>query len=130
MRTVESTAWDCMMARCYNPKNASYQYYGGRGIKVCDRWHTFANFLADVGLRPEDKHSLDRINNDGNYELGNVRWATHTEQMRNCRNNRIFTFGNTALCLIEWAEVSGTPVATIHTRLQRGWEPVDAVFGR
>jgi hypothetical protein len=72
-----------MMQRCYDPNATGYKYWGGRGIVVCERWHVFENFLADMGLRPEDK-SLDRFpNRDGNYEPGNVRWATSIEQNHN-----------------------------------------------
>lgn len=78
-------AWHGMISRCENPKNAGYKNYGGREIKVCERWHDFENFLADVGERPDDK-SLDRWpDNDGDYEPGNWRWATRKEQRANCR---------------------------------------------
>jgi hypothetical protein len=78
----EYAIWKQMIHRCTNPKNINYANYGGRGIKVCERWITFLNFLADVSPRPAGK-SLDRINNDGDYEPGNVRWATPVEQRRN-----------------------------------------------
>ena len=80
--------WSGMMDRCNNPKNQKYANYGGRGIKVCERWHNFNNFLADIGAPPSLKHTLDRINNDGDYEPNNVRWATYTEQNFNQRMNR------------------------------------------
>jgi hypothetical protein len=74
-----------MKDRCNNPKAAQYQYYGGRGIRVCERWNVFENFLADMGPRPSPSHSIDRINNDGNYEPGNCRWATMSTQRLNQR---------------------------------------------
>lgn len=75
-----------MIQRCYNPKNMAYSNYGGRGIEVCARWrHSFVTFFADVGPRPHPKMTLERINNDGDYESGNVRWATRSEQMHNTR---------------------------------------------
>jgi len=76
--------WRGMKDRCSNPNNAKYPVYGGRGIKVCERWKDFRNFLADVGKRPSLKHSIDRFpDNDGNYELSNFRWATTKQQAAN-----------------------------------------------
>lgn len=78
------SVWRNMKARCANSNSASFELYGGRGIKVCEQWlNNFAAFVADVGPRPSSTHSLDRIDNDGNYEPGNVRWATQSEQMLN-----------------------------------------------
>jgi hypothetical protein len=76
-----------MIARCSNPKRPDYKNYGGRGILVCDQWKIFANFLADMGQKPEDL-TLDRIDNNGNYEPNNCRWATLSEQRRNQRTLR------------------------------------------
>jgi len=84
-RTPEYSAWQAMRNRCEKPKVACYHNYGGRGIKVCERWSSFGEFIKDMGLRPSDAHSLDRINVNGNYEPGNVRWATNIEQARNKR---------------------------------------------
>ncbi len=83
-KLVEYRAWQAMKNRCYNPNCEKYARWGGRGITVCERWlHSFANFYADMGQRPSAKHSLDRIDNDGNYEPGNCRWATSVEQNNN-----------------------------------------------
>lgn len=86
-RTAEYQTWQGIIKRCTDPGSDSWEYYGGRGISVCDRWRaSFPAFLSDVGRRPSPQHSLDRYpNNDGNYEPGNVRWATRSEQMQNTR---------------------------------------------
>lgn len=82
--------WEAMRRRCYVKSDHAYSSYGGRGISVCERWReNFANFLADMGERPSLKHSLDRIDNNGNYEKSNCRWATFSEQCRNRRNNQL-----------------------------------------
>lgn len=81
-----SGTWRDIKTRCYNPRSPTYQYYGARGVRMCDRWReSFADFLADVGPRPTPMHSLDRIDNDKGYEPGNVRWATADQQRRNQR---------------------------------------------
>lgn len=83
---VEYAAWVHLRQRCSNSKNPKYKDYGGRGISVCDRWtECFQNFIDDMGVKPSPKHSLDRIDNDGNYEPGNCRWATAKEQRNNQR---------------------------------------------
>lgn len=82
----EHRLWRAIIQRCHNPRNTEYRNYGGRGIRVCDEWrNSFERFFADVGPKPSPELTFDRINNDGNYEPGNVRWATRTEQMRNTR---------------------------------------------
>jgi len=78
------TTWISMRQRCNNPKSEAYKYYGGRGISICERWNNFENFLKDMGERPENL-TLERENNDGNYEPGNCKWATHEMQSRNNR---------------------------------------------
>ena len=85
-QSPEYRAWAKMKDRCKNPTNPEWKNYGGRGITVCERWReSFENFLADMGLRPSSELSLDRIDNDGNYEAGNCRWATKSEQTYNRR---------------------------------------------
>lgn len=81
-------SWLSMKQRCLNPRATHYHRYGGRGIKLCDRWQNFVNFLSDMGVRPSKKYTIERMNNDGNYEPSNCRWATRKEQSANRCNSR------------------------------------------
>lgn len=120
--TPEYKAWCDLKARCENPNTPNFNNYGGRGIRVCEEWRgSFAAFLADVGPRPSPKHSIDRKDNDGNYEPGNVRWVTTLAQNRNRRSLRLLTYQGETLCMAEWAERVGIQRLTIWHRLSRGW---------
>jgi hypothetical protein len=124
----EYTAWRAMKSRCNVPKNPSYRHYGGRGITVCDEWSkSFPTFLKDVGARPSKYYSLERINNDGNYEPGNVVWADPITQHNNTRaNHTIEAFGEN-LTMVQWARKTGINYFRISQRLSVGWTPERAV---
>lgn len=115
--------WANMVSRCTNPNFDSYPYYGGRGIEVCERWRTFAHFLADMGRAPEGM-SIERNDSDGNYEPTNCRWATKREQASNTRRNVHLTMGAETKTMSEWSRHVGLSIGTIHSRLKRGW-PVE-----
>lgn len=119
----EYVVWNAMRARCTNPKNPTFPRYGGRGIKVCAKWREdFVAFLNDMGKRPSPQHSIERNNNDGNYEPGNCRWATPTEQSNNRRSNLILTFKGEQRTAAEWSRIMGISQSTIHARLHElGW---------
>ena len=118
----EFISWTAMISRCCNPNRKDYHRYGGRGIAVCQEWRaSYEAFLGYVGRRPSDAHSLDRINNKRGYDPGNVRWATHVEQNRNTRQNRVVTMGEMSLTLAEWAERTGIKANTLWWRLEQGW---------
>jgi hypothetical protein len=121
-KTLTYRKWGAMIQRCYQPTASSYVYYGGRGIQVCDRWrNSFEAFLEDMGECPSSKHSPDRIETNGHYEPGNVRWATQREQMANMRRNRRLTAFGETLCMNEWCRRFGLKQGTLWDRLDRGW---------
>lgn len=115
-------SWASMLARCTNPNAPQFCDYGGRGIKVCKRWYLFSNFLADMGVRPKNK-TIDRINNDGDYELDNCRWATRKQQNNNSRHNRFVVVGGISKTVEDWSRVSGIEQSTLSHRLRLGWPP-------
>ena len=122
LRRGAYASWNGMVQRTTNPNDARFADYGGRGIRMCDRWRkSFEAFLADMGDRPTPEHSLDRIDVNGNYEPGNCRWATRKEQQRNQRGNVRLTHNGETLCIAEWAERLGIEYCVIETRLRRGW---------
>lgn len=116
----EYNAWHAIKQRCSNPKHPSYKDYGARGISICDRWNdSFYNFLADRGPRPSSNHSIDRINNNGNYEPGNCRWATHAEQARNKRTNSLVTINGKTMCVTDWCEHYKISTNVVFTRIYK-----------
>lgn len=110
-----------MIQRCERPKARGYSNYGGRGITVCERWHTYENFLADMGERPSRSLQLDRINNDGNYEPTNCRWATPREQLNNTRFNHRIEFNGRIQTLTQWSIEIGIALSTLGSRLKKAW---------
>jgi hypothetical protein len=117
-----------MRARCNNDYATNYEWYGARGITVCDRWqNSFENFFADVGPKPTKLHTLERIDVNGHYEPSNVRWATTMEQGANMRSNRMITaFGETKH-MQEWRRAFGLKQGTLWDRLNRGWDVERAI---
>jgi hypothetical protein len=120
-RTATYNTWRSMLARCDNATEPCFHNYGGRGISVCDAWRSFDQFYADMGPRPSPSHSIDRINVDGNYEPGNCRWATASEQARNTRANRVVTHDGICAPLVTHCDRLGLSYQRVHQRLTRGW---------
>lgn len=109
--------WHAMHKRCRGTTTSDYTK---RGITVCERWASFEKFFADMGPKPSAKHSLDRINNDGNYEPDNCRWATPVEQARNRRSTRNITHEGKTQCVMAWAQEIGVRFDTLSQRIERG----------
>jgi hypothetical protein len=119
--TPEYSAWKGMIQRCHNTKDKSYKNYGARGIRVCTEWrNSFAVFLDAIGKKPTSLHTVERINNDGNYEPGNVRWATRLEQNNNTRKNRFIESAGETKTLSQWSRQLNIPVTTLWHQLNRG----------
>lgn len=114
-------AWRNMLSRCYNPHSSKFYLYGGKGITVCDQWHNFENFLADMGEAPTGR-SLERKDGQKGYEKSNCIWATIKEQNRNTSRNRYLTYKGETKTVAEWAEVTGKNVLTLRARLNRNWD--------
>jgi hypothetical protein len=128
MSSREYQAWNNMKGRCLNPKRADYARYGGRGITVCLEWRdSFSAFLRDVGPRPSAKHQLDRINNAGSYEAGNVHWVTHVENANNKRNNRFLAHNGRRMTIAEWERFMGVNDGTFKRRVLLGWSDHDVL---
>lgn len=120
-KSIELRSWESMKARCLNKNNQAYSRYGGRGITICKRWlDSFQNFLKDMGNKPTQEHTLDRINNDGNYEISNCRWATPLEQSWNSRKSTMLEYNGVHKSIRGWARYAGLPQATIMHRYRKG----------
>lgn len=114
--------WCGMKKRCKSKKDPNYFIYTRRGIKVCERWEKFENFYEDMGDPPTEKHSIDRIDSDGNYEPSNCRWATWTQQNNNRKNNRLLTLRGQTKTTAEWARKTKINYQTLIKRLRLGWK--------
>lgn len=130
-KTVEHNTWVGMLSRCHNKNRRCYIRYGGRGITVHDSWLGrcgFEQFLKDMGPRPSPNHSIDRIDNDGNYEPNNCRLATRSQQVRNRNLGHFLEIDGVRKSYRGWSEVSGVETQTIYLRVKNGMTPRDAVF--
>jgi hypothetical protein len=126
--SVEYGIWCNIKVRCLNKNGQDFHNYKGRGITVCQEWiDSFEAFFNYIGERPTPYHSIDRINNDGNYCPGNVRWATKWEQANNTRVNRLLEFKGETNTLAEWGKIFNIKPGIIHKRLKRGWSMEDAL---
>lgn len=124
--------WSHMVDRCTNPNSTVADRYFDRGIKMCAEWRDSFEAFRDWALANgySDKLSIDRINNNGNYEPSNCRWATVKEQGRNKRNNVMLTCNGETHCLAEWAEMTNQPRSRLNNRLRRGWSDTEIILGR
>ena len=113
--------WKAMVQRCTNPNDASWHLYGGAGRLVDPSLMTIEGFIAEIGLRPSLRHTIERIDNEGHYEPGNIRWATQKEQSWNQSSNRLLTYDGRTQCAAAWAEEFGMPKSRLYERLKRGW---------
>jgi hypothetical protein len=121
--------WKQMRQRCHNPNHPYYASYGGRGIQVCERWReSFSAFVEDMGPRPSEAYSLDRIDNNGDYEPNNCRWATKQEQSKNRSGRRLLTARGETKMISEWAAELGVRIGLLDGRLRRGWSEEAAVL--
>ena len=125
----EYRIWEGIKSRCLNKNHPSWKWYGGKGISICEEWmHDFHAFLRHIGPRPSMKHSVDRIDNTGHYEPGNVRWVLPIVQHNNVSSNVIISFNGKSMTISEWARHLGIKKVTLGTRLTTyEWEPERAL---
>lgn len=127
-KSPEYFVWRGFVTRCENPNNHAFAHYGGRGITVCARWRqSFAEFYADMGPRPSPKHSIDRIDVDGDYEPSNCRWATATTQIRNKRNTLRVEYRGEMVPVAALAESHGIRYVRLFDRIKAGW-PIEVAL--
>ena len=120
-KTITYLTWHHMKQRCLNKTDQAYPYYGGRGIKICKRWeNNFENFLQDMGEKPEGL-TIERIDNNGDYEPENCKWATYEEQSNNRRSNKIIEHNGKKQNIKQWSKELGIEYGTLHCRFYRGW---------
>lgn len=125
--TPEYRAWANIKDRCVNPKNKRFKHYGGRGITYCNRWESFENFLSDMGKRPSKYHSIDRIDNNGNYSKKNCRWATMDQQNANRQGVTLITAHGMSMTAGQWSKLTCVDRSTISRRIRRGVIPELAI---
>lgn len=126
--TTEYYVWLSMKDRCKNPSNKRYYSHGARGVTVCDAWDDFQNFYNDVGPRPSDKHSIERVDNDGNYCPENCKWETDAAQANNKRNNVRLTYNGETKSLMQWCRHLNLSYSVVLARVSdRGWDTVRAL---
>ena len=125
--SLTHSTWRSMLDWCENPDSPSWPWYGAEGIKVCERWYTFDNFLADMGERPGKTYTLDRIDVKQDYSPGNCHWILLSWQNRNKRTNRLLTLNGITQPMVVWAEQLGISPGTIRSRLRYGWSDEDAL---
>lgn len=124
----EHQSWRSMCERCFRKENKKHRHYGGRGITVCERWqNSFANFFSDMGAKPTPKHTIDRINNDGNYEPSNCKWSTNKEQSRNMRRTVYVEHEGQRRLLMDVADSMGISRPVLYSRLKNGWSMEEAL---
>jgi hypothetical protein len=127
-KTPEYVAWQHMIQRCIGANDKRFKDYGGRGITVCDEWrHDFMAFFNYIGPRPSKKHSIDRIDNDGNYEPGNIQWSTAKTQSNNNRANHKITINGKTMNIGQWATFTKINRSTLIMRIRRGLSPAEAI---